>query len=1388
MQNLKPKPTMKYALALLLFVLAPTTVVTQSVKLFSSDQDLSNSMITSIVQDGNGFLWIATEDGLNRFDGLNFKIYRNIANNPHSLTSNFIRSLFVDSQGRLWVGTINGLLKYNYQKANFDEVIMIRDTTRLHPHVTSIIELSDGNLLAATSGQGIIRIDKQKMRGEADLSLIARLSSEFLEVIFEDFYGRLWIGTENEGLNVFNPATNEMRTYRFENNKPGSISSNYITAIIEDHQRNILIGTANRGLNRFIEGQNAFQLVPTSPGTTTNLPIRSLFADRSNNIWVGTSGVGLWKLPSNATSLLPHMVSHLRFDLARSRIHSITKDREGNLWLGVFLKGAAMIPGRTNNFNTLSYQQFADNGIGSGSIMSIAQDRQNQIWVGTDTDGIYQVNLRNNDIWHFPIPSGRNGGMPVSITSLVFDAKGVLWAGSGIEGFFSFEPNTRQSRFFRHNPFETNSLSNDKVQTLLADREGYLWIGTSGGGLNRFDPETGIFTRYLHNPGNQNTLCNNWVNEIYQDSEGLIWIGTYNRVSVLNPQTGTFRTLSTANGLLPNNIVYFIAEDADGKIWIGTNEGIAVYDKTTNTSEFFTTKNGLSNNVITAILHDEIGDVWISTHGGISRLKRADNSFTHYFVHDGLQGNEFRRNSALQSTTGELLFGGINGLTWFVPSKIIRDTQVPPVHITDLILLNQSVQIGERINRRIILTRSIEHTDTLRLPWANNNFSIEFSTIGFTNPERFTYQYRLLGFDNNWINTGTGNRRATFTNIEPGTYIFQVRAVDGANFSEIREMKIRIMQPWWNAWWFRLLYMAFFMGIAFGIYKQVKTRLRQKQEYMILENQEKINEAKLQFYTNISHEIRTPLTLIAGPLEKLLSENSEPSNKKNLQLMAVNTQRLIRLVNQLLDVRKIDKGQLLITYSQTDLVKFISGIMEAFHYIAEKKDIRFHFSKPFQELHVWIDPNNFDKVIYNVLYNAFKFTPKGGEIEIHLRTTKNMHNEGFLKEYAEITISDTGPGIESENLQKIFDRFYKGSDQGESNPGTGIGLHLARTLVEMQHGRIFARNRTSRSGSVFYIQMPLGHNHIANAQITHATSMHTVLEKNDASINMIDGTSEQLNELEETLSTESKTRKKTTYKVLIADDDAHMRQYLRLELEGFFKVLECANGKDALDIVHNSAPDLILTDVVMPIMDGVSLCRKLKSNPATSHLPVVLITSRAHNEDLVKALDVGADAYFIKPFKTELLKKNIYNLLINRERIKIRYSPEANVVMEEKPVASADQALLNKIIMIIESRLADPQLGAEDLSREIGMSRVHLFRKLKKITGQSPSDFIRNIRLQKAAQLLEGKKGFIKEIAFEVGFTSLSYFSKCFHEFYGMKPSEYTRDTIANKEAHQKTP
>ncbi len=1367
----------------LFFSFLVTISFAQPPRFFTSDSELSNSMVTSIEQDGLGFIWIATEDGLNRFDGLNFVTYKRTDGDSTSLLSNFVSTLFSDNSNRLLVGCVNGLMKYDPNLDRFFEIPIFRDSIRLQPHITSIIQLKNQDILISTSGHGIIRLEQNSEVGHSETLLVSRLSTEFLEVIFEDFYQRLWIGTENEGIILYDTKTDSIRNFNQMAALRGSLTSNYITSIAEDYKRNVYIGTANGGVLQFDERSKTFTELETEMGTGPLLPVNTIFSDTNNNLWVGTSGMGLWQIDASEVKLIRHSVSSPRVDIAKSKIHAITEDNEGNLWLGIFLKGVFMIPGRTNQFHTISYQQVGAGTLGTGCVMAIAEDANKSVWVGTDSDGIYQLNHQTGESTNYRLTTSGQTALPPAVSAMIFDDKNKLWLGTSLDGFFGFDPVTKRKSVFRNNPSNINSLSNDKVQCFEKDENGYLWIGTSGGGLNRFDPSDGSFKRYLQEFDNENSLCNNWVNTVFVDSKGLIWVGTYNRVSIFNPSTDTFTTLSTANNLLPNNIVYFINEDSSGFIWIGTNDGLVKYDRDTHTSRIFTTSEGLVNNVITAILEDDQGQMWISTHNGLSCYSPQTDTFKNYYVHDGLQGNEFRRNAALRNHMGDLFFGGINGLTWFVPNQILHDSSLPTVYFTDLILHNNVVQIGEKINDHLILSQSISRTDNVELLWQQKNVSIEFSSIGFVNPERISYQYRLLGLEDAWVTTNSENRRASYTNLKHGTYVLQVRAVDNDYVSDIQELTIVITHPWWVSWWFTTIGVILALLIVFAIYQYIKSRIKNRNIRLKMEQKEKINQAKLSFFTNISHEIRTPLTLIAGPLEKLIAENKDnPSLMKSLRMISKNSQRLMRLVTQLLDVRKIERDQMTVNYAQIDLVKFTADIMHAFDYLAEKKQIRFSMIAKPKRIPVWIDPDSFDKVLFNVLSNAFKFTPVKGDIDISISTGEFKDSDSYLKEYAEILIHDTGIGIEEEKLERIFDRFYQIKNGNNANFGTGIGLHLSRSLIELQHGQIFAMNRSDRQGSTFVIRIPLGVNHLANAQITHTPLAQNPVANIKRFKEYIDATIEA----DEEIVTNDKKRKRTSYKILIADDDEQMRNYLRDELKNYFDIIVSINGKDALEKVHSNQPDLVLSDVVMPVMDGTTLCRKLKSNPATSHLPVVLLSSRLQDEHILHAMDVGADAYFEKPFQTDKLIKNIHNLLANRERVKLKFSPGGNINAPEKTYPSADKALMEKIMQVIESRISDPTLTAEDLSRDIGMSRVHLFRRMKKITGQPPSDFIRKIRLQKAAQLLDGNTGFIKEIAFDVGFTSLSYFSRCFHDFYGIKPSEYVRREKGNESTSDK--
>ncbi len=544
---------------------------------------------------------------------------------------------------------------------------------------------------------------------------------------------------------------------------------------------------------------------------------------------------------------------------------------------------------------------------------------------------------------------------------------------------------------------------------------------------------------------------------------------------------------------------------------------------------------------------------------------------------------------------------------------------------------------------------------------------------------------------------------------------------------------------------------------------------------MLHEQHEKINEAKLQFFTNISHEIRTPLTLIAGPLEKLMKENEDKEIACSYKLMYKNTQRLLRLVNQLLDVRKIDRGQLQISFVQNDLVAFIKDIKQTFDYLAEKKEIKFTFTYSINVLKVWFDPNNFDKVLYNVLSNAFKFTPNMGVININLEIAQVEDKNYTQKEFAKISVANTGPGIAPENLERIFDRFFQIDNKQNSNTGTGIGLHLSRSLIELQHGRIYAENRVDTTGSIFHILIPIGSDHIQPIDAIQQTPEPTSIEGKAKTLEYLESLIPETDE-----ESKAKTTKKAKYSVLVAEDDPQMLKYLEDELSNHYKTILCNNGREALDSVNKHNPDLIISDVMMPVMDGIELCKKLKSNPATTHLPIILLTAKSRDEDKAEGLDIGADAYLVKPFSTDLLIKNIKNLLLNRERINIKVHMGDQLNAKKSNISSADKKLIEKILEIIEERIGDQMFNSEELSKSIGMSRVHLFRKMKKLTGQSPSDFIRRIRLQRAAHLIEGNAGFIKEIAFQTGFTSFSHFSRSFLEFHGVSPSEYLNSKKEN--------
>jgi len=1333
----------------------------QTGKFYSIDNDLSNSLINGVYQDRKGFLWISTENGLNKFDGMKFSIYKHIPEDSTSLKNNYVRTVFEDSAGNFWVGCINGLMKYDWGTDSFREMKMYRDGKQVFPHITCIIETHNGDIWITTSGQGVFSIKK----GDADNTIVPQLenilNSKYLNSIFEDSDHNLWIGSENDGLNFYSSATKEITTF----SAPDNISSNNISSIAEDKQGNIYVGTLTRGLNIYDKKTKSFR--PIAYKENTHLLIKTLLLNsKDNTLYIGTDGQGLKVYDKSRGSIDDYEINSASFDFSKGKVHSILQDKDNNIWLGIFQKGIMFIPGTAKKFDYFGFKSFKNNPIGSSCIMSVCKDSNDITWIGTDNDGIYGINEKGERVAHY-VENSLPSSISNTILSIFEDSDKNLWIGSYTKGLAKLNKKTGHCEYIPE-------LLTEKIYSIKEDNKKNLLVGTYGAGLFKINLQNKSITRYEsrkveNDDFSVDELSNDWINDILFDKDGLIWIGHYKGVSCFNPVKNTFINYLDKNTILPGIVVYTLHEDRVGNIWIGSSEGLYSFSKKDSTVKKYTEKNGLSNGVICGICEDEEHNLWISTYLGISKFIVSENRFINYFVGDGIQSNEFTRGAKFKDEGGKIYFGGINGLTKFLPEDITESKKELRILITDFYLFNHSVKIGDKSGGNNIIATSVLEADTFTLSHNDNTFSIEFSTLDFTNPERIVYQYLIEELSQDWINSYPGANRVTYTNLKPGTYTFKVRARDYDNYSRTKTITIIITPPWYQTTWAYCGYTLLGLLLIYIIANFIRSRIYRRQNEMKRRHLEQINEAKLQFFINISHEIRTPMTLIINPLEKLIAENQDPEKQKSYLMIHRNSQRILRLINQLMDIRKLDKGQMHLKYRETDIVGFIEDLVKTFEYPAQMKNIGFNFIHKDETLYVWVDLNNFDKILLNILSNAFKYTPDNGNITVELTTGKDDTIKGPLRKYFEITIIDSGIGIDENKIEQIFERFYQiNNDLTNSNFGTGIGLHLARSLVKLHHGIIFAENKKDTAGSRFIIRIPLGSDHLNTHDLEEGIEEERIaFEPLDVQYPISIGSFG----MEEN----KKIKPKTKYRILVAEDEDEIRYYIRDELSAEYSIIECKNGKEALETALTEKPDLIISDVMMPEMDGITLCKKAKQNININHIPVILLTAKSSTKYKIEGIGTGADAYIVKPFNTDLLRSTIVGLIGNRERLKSKYTGQQQ--QEDKiqkiELKSADETLMKRVMDFINENLSNPELGVEMMASSIGISRVHLHRKLKELTNQSARDFIKSIKLKQAADLLTSKKLSVSEVAYATGFSNLSHFSNSFREFYGMSPKEY---------------
>jgi signal transduction histidine kinase/ligand-binding sensor domain-containing protein/DNA-binding response OmpR family regulator len=1310
----------------------------QTRKFFSPDNGLSNSLVNQVYQDRRGFIWIATEYGLNKFDGLRFTIYRNISDDGATgIVHNHFKTMFEDSAGNLLVGTANGLLKYNEEADSFDEQRMFRDGKQVYPYVTSIIQIAGGDLWLATSGQGIFVCKVNSSDFHAEEKVTCTLGSIYLNALCEDANSNIWVSSENEGINCYHTKENTADIFRAPD-----IGGNTISAIEKDRDGNIYIGTLTQGLYRFDPAGRAFIHIPHRDNIS--ICIKSLKFDSRNRLHIGTDGQGLMIYNPRSERIENYEITSTPFDFSKGKVHSILFDNNHNLWLGFYQKGIILVPVIESRFDYYGYRSISGNPIGSCTVTSILGDREGTLWIGTDNDGIYGLNAKGQRVAHYHRTSSPNSAPDV--VHSIHEADGNLWLASYMNGLSRLNPKTGYCRYLP-------AFNDIKVLSVTADKRDNLLVGTYGYGFYLLDRDGREIAHYQSSKlekdvPDRDELPNDWVNHIICDRDSLVWIAHHKGLSCFDPVRKTF--LATGrNNLLPAHVVRVLMEDSNGKIWIGSSTGLYCYDKSGGTMASYTTADGLPNEVICGICEDSRGNIWISSFDGICKLDTG-NRFTAYYADDGLQGNEFSHGAMFRDKNGKIYFGGINGVTGFNASDIIEQRSQPRILLTNFLLLNRPVRKGDLSGKHPIVDTSILDAEHFSLAHSDNTFTLELSTLDFQRPERISYQYIMQGVNSQWTTTAPGNNLITYNNLDPGEYIFNVKATISGMDSPVKTIRITIAPPWYKTWQAYCLYWLAIILICYAAVTTLVARIRYKEELMEKNHAEKISQAKLQFFTNISHEIRTPLTLIINPLEQLINKDPDAARQPAYRIIHRNAQRILRLINQMMDMRKLDEGKISLKYAQTDLVPFIQDLMNTFQYQAETKNISFHFHHETDQLNAVIDPNNFDKVLMNILSNAFKFTPDKGAITVTLSQPDDLH--------AQITVADTGIGIDPDKTEKIFEPFYQiENNRTPLHAGTGIGLHLSRSLVELHHGSITAQSL--EQGAQFIIRIPLGSN-IPVAEVKPTLPPAPPLPP--------DHVPAQAAPVQ---------RAKTKYHILAVDDEEEILQYLNRELSPDYHVHTARNGKDALSHILREKPSLVITDVMMPEVDGITLSRKIKQNININHIPVILLTAKTSDEDQLHGLEIGADAYFSKPFNISLLRQTIANLLARNEQLMNKYTGRELQQDKLQPVQlkSSDEVLIEKLMKYIQDNLANPKLNNEMIAEHVGISRVHLFRKLRTLTNQSPSQFIRNIRLRQAAALLDAKKINISEVAYATGFTSLAQFSHTFSTFYGLTPTEYSR-------------
>ena len=1088
------------------------------------------------------------------------------------------------------------------------------------------------------------------------------------------------------------------------------------------------------------------------------LPERMIGRSGQRFFLVGTETAGLRLYDVSEDRLRDPGLDRIPYDLSRWKIHALMEDNQGNVWMGAFQTGVLVVPRSMYGFDYLSVGPDGMYGQPAACVTSIVRHpADGSLWIGTDGGGILRVANRGRRTFFTAENSGLDND---SVLALAFDRSGTLWAATYLGGLFTYTPSSGFQPFA-----DQDAMGSLNVSSLAYDAgRDLLYAGTYGAGLSIISPAS----RKVVETVSEDT--NKWVNSLMISRDGTLWLGTFDGPLCYHHELGRLLSPNVGDVAIQAR-VYCLYEAENGLVWIGTGEGLTACDRVRGTTRNYGVNDGLPNNAVCGIQEAGDGTLWISTSYGLSRLDPSSGVFTNFYAYDGLQGNEFHAGASYRDADGQLFFGGTGGVTLFYPQVVNqRPHEVPPVSFSRLTVLNEEVDYDPDREDNI-LDKHITEATRIVLPNQRNTFSLEFAVLEYTNPRKIRYAYRLDRFDADWNYTTPDARVATYTNLPAGRYTLQVKAFfDGAEDAySTKSIDVRVRYPWYLTGWAFLVYLLLLAGLARLLNGISRRRRRHAQEREASE----IKDLKLQMFTNISHEIRTPLTLLMSPLKQMREAEKDPHTKGMYNLMYRNSLRILRLVNQLMDMRKVDEGKMQLHFLPTDVNYFIRDIMQSFDDMAVSRDIALTLEPARKVEELWIDQGNFDKIVFNILSNAFKHTPDGGTITIAVGAPRQ--NRGILPaeiaEFVRIDITNSGSHLEEADREKIFERFFQ-SDVLDAKVGSGVGLSLTKMLVELHHGAIEAYN--TEEGVRFSVYLPVGCAHLTELEMSKTSHHKDLYTKLPASEELTHSTEDlAFTPLAEATEKDLKSRSS----IVIVDDDSEIRNYLLAELRGQYNVKTYADAQSAWADISTRVPDVVVTDLRMEGMDGIELCEKIKHNPGTNHIPVILLTSSADEATQQRSVDSGADRFLSKPLSIDLLKGTIANILAARETLRTKYTGGMNYDYSDVKVATPGD-LTERVAEVIKRNLDNPDFGVDDLSREVGMSRVHLNRKLKESAGISPSSLIKSTRMKQAAYLLVHDKVNISEVAYRVGFSTPSYFSSSFREYFGMTPKEFVAKYI----------